>query len=69
MKIALTEDSSVHDEICVGLEWSSASELFTCSDDQSIAKWIVRGRAKGNRSLFLLNRDDDAPLYYDRQRI
>lgn len=41
MKLALTEDSGCHDEICVGLAWSSASELFTCSDDQSIVKWQV----------------------------
>jgi intraflagellar transport protein 80 len=48
MKLVLTEDSGCHDEICVGLAWSSASELFTCSDDQSIVKWqIGAGVQKG----------------------
>ena len=29
MKLAVTEENGCHDEICVGLAWSSASELFT----------------------------------------
>jgi len=48
MKLSTTEDSQTHSEICIALSWSNASELFTCSDDQSIVKWqIGPGPQKG----------------------
>jgi intraflagellar transport protein 80 len=49
MKLKVTEDKSKHSEICVAVSWSSASELFSCSDDQNIVKWqIGQGAEKGS---------------------
>lgn len=49
MKLKVTEDKDKHTEICVAVAWSNSSELFTCSDDQSILKWqIGPGIEKGS---------------------
>jgi intraflagellar transport protein 80 len=48
MKLSVDENNTQHTEICVALGWTSASELVTCSDDQSIVKWqIGSGNEKG----------------------
>jgi intraflagellar transport protein 80 len=48
MKLKVTEDKTKHSEICVALSWSSASELFTCSDDHTILRWqLGAGMEKG----------------------
>ena len=48
MKLSVTENATQHSEICVALGWTSASELVTCSDDQSVIRWqIGSGLQKG----------------------
>jgi len=42
MKLSITEDEGEqHSKICTALGWCSASELYTCSDDESIVKWSI----------------------------
>jgi hypothetical protein len=36
-----------HTDIAVGVGWSAAGELFSCSDDRSVCRWSSSGGLEG----------------------
>ena len=61
MKLKIHQGSgNVHQDLVAAVGWNVFNELYSCSDDKSVARWDMNGEAGGKvRASF--TRPDQAP--------